>query len=195
VARKADLPEDEIVRLRVEERLPLRAIARRYGVSHHPIRRLLARRGIPGRHRWTEEQAIEALRAYARETGTQPSLGRWRRDRRLPAAGVMSDMFGSWANAMAAAGLDARLPGDNRTFAEREAFDRESEALQGRVDAGATLTELARELGVTPQTLGRRLARWRDFYGGDHREPQSGRRNRAIVASPAGAPPTDRRTD
>jgi transposase-like protein len=192
---KADLPEDEIVRLRVEEKLSLRQIARRYGVSHHPIRRVLAERGLRGRHRWTEEEALEALRAYERETGRQPAHDRWKRERRRPVGRVYVELFGSWGNAMVAAGFDAFIPGDNRPFDERDAFDRESEALQARVDAGATLAELAPEAGVTPQALGRRLARWRRFYGGDHREPPPGARpRRAIVASPAGAPP-DRRTD
>jgi transposase-like protein len=174
--RRADLPEGEIVRLRVEEGLSLRDIARRYGVSHHPIRRVLAERGRPGRNRWTEEEAIEALRAYARETGRQPSVDRWKRERRRPATRVYVELFGSWANAMAAAGFDALIPGDNRPFAEREAFDRESEALQARLDAGETLTEVAAGLGVTPQSLGRRLAGWRRFYGGEHRVPGPGDR-------------------
>jgi transposase-like protein len=175
---KADLPGDEIVRLRVEEKLTLRQIARRYGVSHHPIRRVLRERGLTGRHRWSEGQAIEALRAYAEEVGRQPTADTWKRERRRPATLVYVEMFGSWANAMVAAGFDALVPGDNRSVAERDAFDRESEALQARFDAGATLTELARELGVAPQTLGRRLARWRDFYGGEHRLPKPGRAKR-----------------
>lgn len=55
-------------------------------------------------------------------------------------------------------------------------LDDETAWVHERVNAGETLTDIGRELGVTPQALGRRLRRYRERHGIEGREPYPGNR-------------------
>jgi transposase-like protein len=176
--KRAKLDEEAVVAGRRGGK-SLRDLAREHGVSVHPIVRVLREHGIDtGRDpdwRLTEERAVEALRRWEAERGSQPSVRAWTAARATPSTTTLIELFGSWANALVAAGMEALPPGDWRSDAEIDEFDRESAALQARVDAGETLSGIAPELGVAPQSLGRRLRAWRELYGGEHRAPAAGR--------------------
>lgn len=122
---------------------------------------------------WTEEAARAAVADWVQRNGSVvPTLAEWTpAPDGCPSKYTLFRIFGSWNAAIAAAGLTPNPP----YVSNRK--DDESWALQLRVDAGATLTELAPELGVTPQALGRRLQRYRARHPEwDHRAPHPGNR-------------------
>lgn len=151
----------------------LTELAGRYGCSTGPIRRVLAERRAL-RRSITEAELVDALRAWAEKHGRQPSMDDWKTTTGL--AGQVVKLFGTWGDAMVAAGFEALPPGDPRLPAARDAFDAESGRLQARIDAGESLGAVGRDVGLTGQSLGRRLRRWRDRYGAEgHRIPRRGR--------------------
>jgi hypothetical protein len=61
----------------------------------------------------------------------------------------------------------------------RNHLDDETEWVHDRINAGDTLTAIGREIGVTPQALGRRLRKYRARFGLEGREPYPGNRYHA----------------
>lgn len=59
-------------------------------------------------------------------------------------------------------------------------LDDETEWVHERVNAGETLTDIGREIGVSPQALGRRLRRYRERLGLGGRAPYPGNRLNAL---------------
>lgn len=121
---------------------------------------------------WTRQRAIAALRTLEEV----PSLGRWiPTPKGMPSAQTLKRLFGSWNAALKAAGWEPPHPGHGTGRPEAETAE-----LQRRVDNGETLTELAAELGVRSQPLGRRLARYRAKHPeASHRVPGTGDRRAA----------------
>jgi len=62
--------------------------------------------------KWTKEAIIEAVHIFAKENGRRPASTEWllntgpNRDPRFPNAATVLDRFGSWANAIEAAGFE-----------------------------------------------------------------------------------------
>jgi hypothetical protein len=54
---------------------------------------------------YPDDVILDALRAAAEEDGRPPAYQRWLRDKRRPHPTIILKHFGSWNNAMAAAGL------------------------------------------------------------------------------------------
>lgn len=103
--------------------------------------------------KWSEEKIIAVFRDYYEEYGEQPTQ-RAVRDKigGLPSVDTVKRHFGSWVNALVAADFDSVNQGWN-------AKDEETEKLLERVRDGETLSEVAAEIGITGQALGRRIQR------------------------------------
>lgn len=107
--------------------------------------------------RWTRERVKAALELWVEDTDAvrAPAITEWK----PPPPGMPSIStiyhYGGWNELWAEAGVvpNAQYVSNLRDY--------ESQELQYRVDAGQTLAEIATELGITPQALGRRLARYR----------------------------------
>jgi hypothetical protein len=73
----------------------------------------------------TRARVIEALRAFAEERGEAPSIETWRRSGYKPSYSTAQRLFGTWSNAVRAAGLEPNAQYGTghalRSFADREA--------------------------------------------------------------------------
>lgn len=67
-----------------------------------------------------------------------------------------------------------------RNSGASQALDDENEWVHERVNAGDSLSNIGREIGVSPQALGRRLRRYRNRLGLEGRVPYPGNRHDAI---------------
>lgn len=109
MARYPDETVAEARRLRSEEGLTYDKIAKRLGVrSEQSIIYWCTgqARQLPTRPGWTRDLIVAALRSYAREVGRTPRSTDLVGDRRLPATKTFYAHFRSWADGLAAAGLD-----------------------------------------------------------------------------------------
>lgn len=109
---------------------------------------------------YSDEECLESLRAFAREAGHQPSWQEWKAWRLRPSVTTIAARFGSWSNALLLAGLEARARGG-----EWCGLYEETALIAERVEAGERLAAIGRELGVSGQALGRRVARFRRMVG------------------------------
>jgi hypothetical protein len=102
--------------------------------------------------RYSEQDVIDALQAYERKTGRPPTFNDWRAAKRSPGRQAIISRFGTWSNALVAAGIQESPPGGQRKYDENE-------ELIKRNQAGESLGQIGRSIGITGQALGRRLAR------------------------------------
>lgn len=112
---------------------------------------------------FTSEQTTAALRAFVDEHGRPPTLNEWKFGHYKPSLTVIFRLHGSWTNALADAGLPTRA--GNRLPDELARFDEETRTIMARLELGYSLGHVARELGVTGQWLGRRIAAYRKRQG------------------------------
>lgn len=63
---------------------------------------------------WSDEQLLDALRAFQAERGRAPVARDFRRNPARPSSATIVDRFGSWSGALALAGLTPRHPGERR---------------------------------------------------------------------------------
>lgn len=112
---------------------------------------------------YTRQQALDALREHAERHGSPPTHNDWKAERRRPSTTVIARHFGSWTNALDAAGLQTRV--GNRLPDELAQFDAATQAALDRVNLGYSLGHVGRELGMSGQALGRRIARYLDRHG------------------------------
>jgi hypothetical protein len=117
-----------------------------------------------GTPRWTREKIITALVADALRLGRPPTEREWhRRDGRhwRPTAETVKARFGSWADGLRAAGLEARAPGGQ----ERERCQRGHDEWRTRPDGkrfcAACRREKQRRMREDARKWRRRLARQR----------------------------------
>jgi hypothetical protein len=101
---------------------------------------------------YTDDEVIAAVRVAAETLGHTPTLGEWARCRMRPTATTIHRRFG-WANALVLAGLE---PGSDLSYAKLD----ETAELARRHRDGESLASLGREIGITGQALGRRVARY-----------------------------------
>lgn len=122
----------------------------------------MSKRGRPPY--WTEERIIAAFQRFHEEHGRQPRWNDSPRHPYLPSTSTCDRVFGSFSNACVAAGFEGFPPGGYDRLMEEE-----SAALVERIGDGkrVTLKEVAAELGITGQALGRRLAKHRREHGMD----------------------------
>jgi hypothetical protein len=138
----------------------------------------------PGpRNRWTPDEIVSALRAWAAATGRTPRRGDWTGERpgragaaqlkwmrehpRWPSSSCVADHFGTWSAALERAALPVRRLTYPTTVAERVLTAREL-AARGR---GAA--EIADRLGVSPATV-RNYLQARDCPGCGEPMPSPG---------------------
>ena len=129
----------------------------RYAPARHP--------GLP--RRWGRASILEALRSWVAETGDPPrrhdwcgeQIGRatsaqrkWMAEHpRWPSSSCVAAHFGTWSEALEAAGLPARKLTFDSSIADRVAA---AHRLERR---GLTHAAIARTLGVSPSTVGNYL--------------------------------------
>jgi Homing endonuclease associated repeat len=73
----------------------------------------LAAAGVgPARERtiWTDERIVAALKDWAGANGDAPTQKQWEAAGGIPSATTVRRHFGSWADALDAAGFDTRSP-------------------------------------------------------------------------------------
>lgn len=102
--------------------------------------------------RWTDEDLLEHLRTWLADGGSGriADYRAWAAGRDAPADAVVSSRLGGWRHAIAATGV---------AIPQRQRPTLEVSDLVRRYEEGATTAELAREEGVDPTTIRRRLAR------------------------------------
>jgi hypothetical protein len=125
--------------------------------------------------RWTEDLIVQAFQEFHRIHGCQPSVRDVRGEDLLPSHDTVIRHFESWDNACVAAGFEGYPPG----WAETK--DEETAVLMQRIEAGETLTQVGRELGVSGQALGRRIARYRRRHGLPPLGLSPGRRSKLLT--------------
>lgn len=124
-------------------------------------------RYVPKRHpgrprRWNRESILEALRAWAAQTGSPPRRQDWSGERpdaarlaqrkwmlehpRWPSSSCVAAHFGSWGEALRASGLPARSMRFDDPLSERVAVARRLGA------EGQTIAAIAQQLGVSRST-------------------------------------------
>jgi hypothetical protein len=84
------------------------AVARAFGGRWT---RALAEAGVGPvreRHVWTDERIVAALEDWADANGDAPTQKKWEAARSVPSASTIRRHFGSWADALDAAGFDTR---------------------------------------------------------------------------------------
>jgi hypothetical protein len=111
---------------------------------------------------WTEDRIVAAFQRFYDEHGKQPSHNDCLRHPYLPSSWTCFRVFGSFSNACVAAGFEGYPPGG----ADRH-MDEETAVIIERIGDGKdiTLKEVAGELGITGQALGRRIAKYRRMNG------------------------------
>lgn len=110
--------------------------------------------------RWTEDEALEALRRFRDEHGRVPLEEELHKVAELgiPNISVLYRLFGAPSNAYVLAYGEAPSKNHNDK-------DPDTEEVLRRLADGASLSELARERGITGQSLGRRVNRYQRMYG------------------------------
>src|SRR4051812_32673635 len=104
---------------------------------------------------WTEEKIVEAYRAFYDRHGRYPTLRDVDLDRSLPNQTTVYRVCGSHTNAQVLA-FDDYHPQDAQVM-----FHNDTEEVMRQMAEGRTLTSLARERGISSQSLGRRVRRYK----------------------------------
>lgn len=107
---------------------------------------------VKGSRKYTDQDIIDAIREDAEQRGRAATYDEWMQEHLLPSMYVIRNQMGTWSNALVAAGVEAEGYESHRKWEENE-------ACLARVRAGETLREIAADLGVSSQALGRRLRR------------------------------------
>lgn len=100
---------------------------------------------------------LAAFQAFYEREQRPPRYEEAKADPEIPHPSSVFRMFGSWSNGLIAAGIEPRGQGWN-------AKDDENAQVYQRVERGELLKDISRELGITPQVLGRRLKRYCQLY-------------------------------
>ena len=110
------------------------AVSRHFGSWNNGLR--AAGLEVPhARSAWTRERVIQALRREARRRGRAPTISEWgRQTRTRPSAQIAAALFGTWNDALRAAGLEINRDPDKWT----------------RASVLEALRHLERELGRQP---------------------------------------------
>jgi hypothetical protein len=134
--------------------------------------------------KWTKEKIVEALRAWEKEHDRRPVLRDCPNDPTLPAQNTFWTVCESWAEAYLLAFGESPL-----LYANTLCKDEDTRLVIQGLEEGRTLTDMARERGVTQQSLGKRVAKYR---GREYeaktwvRNPHAGRTpNRKDVPTPS----------
>jgi hypothetical protein len=109
------------------------AVSRHFGTWNDGLR--AAGLEVPhDRSAWTPDRVIQALRREARRRGRAPTISEWRRQTRSrPSAQIAAALFGTWNDALRAAGLDVnRDPGKWRRETVLEGLQRLERELRRR---------------------------------------------------------------
>lgn len=100
---------------------------------------------------YTPAAALQALRAVAECDGVTPTPDRWTAAKLRPAVTTYQKMFGSWRDALIAAGMTP-------TRAPEAKLDLPLPAIIERLRNGEPIVEVAHEQGVTAKLLRERVA-------------------------------------
>jgi DNA-binding NtrC family response regulator len=109
----------------------------------------------------SREKMLEEIRRVAREEG-YPAYDRWRG--RVVNKQAIYLEFGSWRNALAAAGVEPRERGKGDHSAEAARRRAETlpvmEALAARIEGGETMRAVAEDIGMHVEALRQKLRRY-----------------------------------
>ena len=123
-------------------------------------RAMLREHGLPAHTRepWTRQDILDALIDGATRLGQTPSIALARADEHLPSVATVAKVFGSWNDALAAAGLEAlRIAPRQWTNAQILAALRDYARDHGRAPTGA---ELITNGGPAPNTVASHFGTW-----------------------------------
>lgn len=104
---------------------------------------------------WTPERIYQALREVAEREGATPSAREWRRVGASPALSTIARECGSWAKAVAGAGLTPKAIGRPGGTA-----DEETREIIARLQAGESRYTVARAYGLAFNSLLQRVRRY-----------------------------------
>lgn len=120
----------------------------------------------------SEQDIIDALRAFYEREGRTPTVVEWQRNGR-PSVSTIVRVYGRWTTAREAADLPkpCRIGGRSRMKVD------ETAAILARLEQGASLGSLADELGITHSTLSTRVKRYCELFGLPEPPIRHGRRS------------------
>jgi hypothetical protein len=125
--------------------------------------------------KYSKLDVFQSFTEFYNETGEQPTFNRWKAEHRTPSYQTITRIFGEFNNALVEAGFETRTAYGSGMYTSD--WD-ENEHFLSLLRNGNTLTELAAQLDITGQSLGRRLRRHCEVAGVEYPKLRRGPRKR-----------------
>lgn len=135
-------------------------------------------RGAPHKRYWTEERIIEALRAHA-QNGYGPKMSEWMRSAPdHPTGSWVAMVFGSWGDALAAAGLEP----DPRSWVRRQTGHKTAKRYATLTDERAAFVARCMERNVLKRYITHLM--WRKWGYSSENALKTALTRRGVVQEP-----------